>query len=272
MLLSRELRFSVREAFVPAAGINNFSGHPTLDGIAPFLTLTAVIEGHPDPQTGMLLNIKHIDQLLRQNSVPQIQIYHQNSLQPQQPWGGADLIQKLFAGLQSSIQPHRLHSLRLALSPFLSLGAVAKELPMIRLSERFEFSAAHRLHCESLSEQANQAVFGKCNNPGGHGHNYEIEVVVAGQPDAKTGLVIAVGELHRIVNQRVIMAFDHKHLNVDCAEFKTLNPTVENISQVIFDKLAGAFTGACELHTVRVWETPKTCSEVSRPLRSARDL
>ena len=138
---------------------------------------------------------------------------------------------------------------------------------MVRLSERFEFSAAHRLHSPQMGAQANREVFGKCNNPSGHGHNYEVEVVIAGEPDPRTGLIMPVGELQRIVNQRVITIFDHKHLNVDCQEFRTLNPTVENIAQVIYDKLADGFCGAVRLAAVKVWETPKTWSEVTSPVK-----
>ena len=143
---------------------------------------------------------------------------------------------------------------------------------MVRLSERFEFSAAHRLHSPQLSAQANREVFGKCNNPNGHGHNYELEVVIVGEPDSRTGLIMPVGELQRMVNQRVITLFDHKHLNVDCEEFRNLNPTVENIAQVIFDKLADGLSGAVRLAAVKVWETPKTWSEVTSPITSIRDF
>src|SRR6185295_16856816 len=113
-----------------------------------------------------------------------------------------------------------VEAVRLSVSPFLTIGARREELPMVRLSQRFEFSAAHRLHSSALSESDNWQVFGRCNNPNGHGHNYELEVAVAGEPDASTGAVMPVVELQRIVNERVIDAFDHKHLNLDCAEFR----------------------------------------------------
>lgn len=272
MRLSREIRFALKAAATPTDGINSFAGHPALDGLAPFLTLTAIVEGQPDSATGMLINIKHIDQLLREHLIPMIGSYWRDAALPGRPWGAADLCSRLVVPLVTRLHPGRLHALRLELSPFLSYLCLLKELPMVRLSERFEFSAAHRLHSPQLSEEANRQIFGKCNNPNGHGHNYEIEVVIVGEPDAGTGLIMPVGELQRLVNQRVIAVFDHKHLNVDCAEFKDLNPTVENIAQVIFDKLADGFNGAVRLAAVKVWETPKTWSEVTPPITSIRDF
>lgn len=267
MRLSRELRFSLKAAEVPADGINNFAGHPALEGLAPFLTLGAVVEGQPDPATGMLMNIKLMDQLLRDHLVPMINTYWRNMSLPGRPWGGADLFSPMVGLLVEKLYPRRLDTLRLELSPFLSYLCLPTELPMVRLSERFEFSAAHRLHSPQMGAQANREVFGKCNNPSGHGHNYEVEVVIAGEPDPHTGLIMPVGELQRIVNQRVITIFDHKHLNVDCQEFRTLNPTVENIAQVIYDKLADGFCGAVRLAAVKVWDTPKTWSEVTSPVK-----
>ena len=137
---------------------------------------------------------------------------------------------------------------------------------MITTAQRFEFSAAHRLHSEALSEKQNQEVFGRCNNPNGHGHNYEVEVSVSGEPDPATGHIVAGGipELQRIVNQQVIDRFDHKHLNLDCEEFKAgsgVNPTVENIARIIFQRLKGSIPGPAKLQCVKVWETPKTVAE-----------
>jgi 6-pyruvoyltetrahydropterin/6-carboxytetrahydropterin synthase len=131
---------------------------------------------------------------------------------------------------------------------------------MVQLTERFEFSAAHRLHAAELSEKENHEIFGRCNNANGHGHNYELEVTVFGEPDSH-GRVISISELQKIVNSRVVDVFDHKHLNLDCPEFSKLNPTVENIAKIIYEKLATSFSSRAKLRRVRVWETPKTCCE-----------
>jgi 6-pyruvoyltetrahydropterin/6-carboxytetrahydropterin synthase len=132
---------------------------------------------------------------------------------------------------------------------------------VVRVSLRFEFSAAHRLHAATLSDEENRAIFGRCNNPNGHGHNYELEVTVAGEPDSR-GQVVSITDLQRAVNQHVIDVFDHKHLNLDCPEFaeKTgINPTVENIARVIWTRLHGHVPGT--LARIKVWETPKTVCE-----------
>lgn len=99
------------------------------------------------------------------------------------------------------------------------------------------FNAAHRLHNMDWSDEKNMAVFGKCNNPNYHGHNYELIVKVVGVPDAATGYVIDTKILSNIIQQEVIAKFDHKNLNLDTVEFKQLNPTAENIVMVIYDLL-----------------------------------
>lgn len=135
---------------------------------------------------------------------------------------------------------------------------------MLRLSQRFEFSAAHRLHNPSLSEEKNLALFGKCNNPDGHGHNYELEVEVSGPLD-EGGRIMKLATLEEIVHDLVIERFDHKHLNRQTAEFQSLIPSVENIARTIYRLLQPALTrGSTRLASVTVWETPKTratCSE-----------
>ena len=127
----------------------------------------------------------------------------------------------------------------------------------LAISQQFEFSASHRLHVPSISDAENRRVFGKCNNPHGHGHNYRLEVAVAKPLDAPFSLAT----LERIVDQSVIQRFDHKHLNLDTTEFASLNPSVENIAKVCFDLLRGPIDAAGgSLQRVKLWETEKTCS------------
>src|SRR5262249_6687475 len=125
------------------------------------------------------------------------------------------------------------------------------------------FCAAHRLHCDDLSDEENQALFGKCSNPSGHGHNYLLDVTVEGQAEARTGIVLPISLLEQTVKQMVIERFDHKNLNVDVAEFRELNPSVENIAQVIFDLLKDEFAPS-RLAAVRVFESPRSSAEVRR--------
>ena len=134
---------------------------------------------------------------------------------------------------------------------------------MVRLSQKFEFSASHRLHNPALSPEENRETFGKCNNPHGHGHNYEVQVTLSGIPD-ESGSLIPVPRFEQIVAQTVIDRFDHRNLNVELPEFATLIPTVENIAMTIFRLLKPAFEAEqVTLAAVTVWETPKTWCEYS---------
>jgi len=118
---------------------------------------------------------------------------------------------------------------------------------------RYTISASHRLHTEALSTDENRAVYGKCNNPHGHGHNYVVEVVVAGVVDPETGMVINLKDLDEIVQMRVVERFDHANLNLDPL-FLHRVPTTENLSRVIFALLKCALPVG-ELERVRVEET-----------------
>ncbi|MEP6927472.1 MAG: 6-carboxytetrahydropterin synthase [Ginsengibacter sp.] len=122
------------------------------------------------------------------------------------------------------------------------------------------FNAAHRLHNPSWDEVKNDAVFGKCNNPSYHGHNYEMEVKITGIPDVDTGFVIDLKLLSDIINEHVIEKFDHKNLNLDRKEFSNLNPTAENIVVVIYNILREKIDINLDLQ-VRLYETPRNFAE-----------
>ena len=122
------------------------------------------------------------------------------------------------------------------------------------------FNAAHRLYNPSWDAKKNDAVFGKCNNPSYHGHNYEMDVKVTGVPDPDTGFVIDLKLLSDIIKEHVIEKFDHKNLNLDLKEFSNLNPTTENIVVVIFDILRGKIDKDLNLQ-VRLYETPRNFAE-----------
>jgi len=122
------------------------------------------------------------------------------------------------------------------------------------------FNAAHRLYRKDWSDEQNQAVFGKCNNPSFHGHNYELVVKVTGEPDPVTGYVIDLKVLSDLIKQEVIERFDHKNLNLDTKEFQDLNPTAENIAIVIYDLLRPHLSNEQDLK-VRLYETPRNFVE-----------
>ncbi|HSN10429.1 MAG TPA: 6-carboxytetrahydropterin synthase [Hanamia sp.] len=122
------------------------------------------------------------------------------------------------------------------------------------------FCAAHRLNNPLWSEEKNYAVFGKCNNPNYHGHNYEVDVKVTGEPAADTGFVIDLKYLSDLINETLIEKLDHKNLNLDVPEFLDLNPTAENIAMVIFNILREKIDEGLDLQ-VRLYETPRNFVE-----------
>ena len=122
------------------------------------------------------------------------------------------------------------------------------------------FNAAHRLYIKEWDNSRNDEVFGKCNNPNFHGHNYDIIVKVVGVPDPKTGYVIDIKLLSDLINREIIDRFDHKNLNLDTKEFKELNPTAENIAIVIYKILREKLEGHLDLQ-VRLYETERNFVE-----------
>ncbi|MCO6489214.1 MAG: 6-carboxytetrahydropterin synthase [Phaeodactylibacter sp.] len=122
------------------------------------------------------------------------------------------------------------------------------------------FNAAHRLHNPKWSEEKNQEVFGLCNNPNYHGHNYELEVKVSGEVDPETGYLIDLKYLKGLIDEHVEQRFDHKNLNLDTDEFRALNPTAENICYVIWKILREQLDGRYDL-AVRLYETPRNYVE-----------
>jgi 6-pyruvoyltetrahydropterin/6-carboxytetrahydropterin synthase len=134
----------------------------------------------------------------------------------------------------------------------MSDAARAEELN-IELGRRYHFSASHRLHSEHLSAEENVRVFGKCNNPFGHGHNYTLEVNVSGEVDPATGMIANLAELDGFVENAVLQVLDHKSLNNEVAAFREKVPTTENLCIEIYERLKG-FSHA-KLERVRIEET-----------------
>ncbi|MBU6307906.1 MAG: 6-carboxytetrahydropterin synthase [Bacteroidetes bacterium] len=122
------------------------------------------------------------------------------------------------------------------------------------------FNAAHRLYNPSLSAAENDATFGKCAYPNYHGHNYELIVKITGEPDPLTGYVVDMKWISDLVQQQVVERFDHRNLNLDTAEFTSLNPTAENIAIVIYDLLRPHIASQHELQ-IRLYETPRNFVE-----------
>ena len=130
----------------------------------------------------------------------------------------------------------------------------------IAVFRKAHFNAAHRLYNKNWSDERNDAVFGLCNNPNYHGHNYEMEVKVIGEVDPETGYLIDLKFLKDLIKAKIEDRFDHKNLNLDTEEFKDLNPTAENICFVIWNILRAELDPKFEL-VVRLYETPRNYVE-----------
>jgi 6-pyruvoyltetrahydropterin/6-carboxytetrahydropterin synthase len=139
---------------------------------------------------------------------------------------------------------------------------VRPEAPVHRVTvvRHEHFNAAHRLHNPALSDEANQRLFGKCNSPNHHGHNYELEIRVTGPIDPTSGYVIDLGALSDLVRAEVLDRFDHRNLNLDVEEFATLNPTAEHIVVTIYELLRPRIEPHLDLH-VTLHETPRNAVE-----------
>ncbi len=130
----------------------------------------------------------------------------------------------------------------------------------VSVSRHEHFNAAHRLHNPLWSDEKNNSVFGKCNNPNFHGHNYELIVSVVGEPDPDTGYVFDLKLLSDLIKENVLNQFDHKNLNLDTVFFKDLNPTAENIAVVVWRILRPRIGHQYELK-IKLYETERNCVE-----------
>ena len=132
----------------------------------------------------------------------------------------------------------------------------AANVPRVAVYRHEHFNAAHRIHNPSLSDVENAALYGKCNNPNGHGHNYELTVRVCGPVDPVVGYVMDLGVLSTTIKQHVLDRLDHKFLNIDVPEFNTVNPTAENIAMVIHGLLRPHIPEHLDVHVILA-ETPR---------------
>lgn len=126
---------------------------------------------------------------------------------------------------------------------------------MIYISRKVEFSASHRLYNPSFSDEKNEALYGKCNNVNGHGHNYVLEVIVRGEVDPDTGMVMDLKALKALLEEEIIEKVDHKHLNMDVDFMAGVIPTAENIVASFWKLLQGKLPSNCRLHELKLWES-----------------
>ena len=245
---------------------NTYAGWPASAGFGLYLEVSLVVSGHPDTRSGYLEDIGAIDDAVRRIVLAQAHslIGRPSGTGSSAPPTAASVTPAhLLRTLLSDAPPllgRGVDEVRLSLTPFLSMTMSTTSADRVTLTQRFEFSASHRLHCRDLSDERNRQLFGKCNNPNGHGHNYRLDVAVDGRVD-DTG--VARPDLHQmeaVVRREVIDRLDHRHLNLDVPQFAELNPSVENIARVVHSLLASPIDAVGgTLRAVTVWETEKTC-------------
>ena len=223
--------------------------------------LEVMVKGDLDVDDGMVINLTTLDALLKSEVLVN---YDHKHLNKQHPVFAKNLLLQptcenitieIWQRLTPALPDGLLHRVRLYESSTRFVDYYGEDL-MVYLTKVYEFSAAHRLHSHALSDEENRDIFGKCNNPAGHGHNYSLEVTVKGDIDAKTGLVAGLNLLDEVVQKQVYARFDYKHLNLDTPEFEKLNPTSENFVKVLWDVLEPNLRPVV-LHRLRLRETPK---------------
>lgn len=261
VILTRTVRFAVNPPLpsVPrTVAKNGYAGQPPVIGLGRHYELDVSCRGVPDPRTGYLFDIKEVDRLVRDIAIPVITEVCNSSAPTSPAVVLAGLLDPLNAALGAN-----LARIRWRLSPYHSLEMSTQAPATVLVRQKFDFAAAHRLHSPHLTDTQNRETFGKCNNPAGHGHNYQVEPCVAAPVD-RTGPGFSVHTLQDLTNRVLIDRFDHKHLNVDTAEFSDtsgVTPTVENIARVFYDLLAPEISKAdprARLASITVWETDRT--------------
>jgi len=220
-------------------------------------------EGDVDASTGMVVNIKRIDDVLQERVVGR---FDQRSINDEVEAfrGLVPSVEHLLGFLKAELQElpgHvRLTALKLEETPLL-YGEWTRRNDMTTITRTYEFAASHRLHVPGLSENENRELFCKCNNPNGHGHNYVLEVTVTGVPDPVTGFIVDLERLDGVVEEEVVGRYDHRNLGLDVPELAGLNTTSEVVAEAIFERLKDKVPGT--LVRIRLFETARNVFEVT---------
>lgn len=260
--LRRNVRFCINPNGLTQGGgsraDNSFAAHPSMRGLGRFYEMEVTCLGEADPLTGYFVNIKEIDRAVRGAAVPIIDEMCRLAPQTEPALVLGRVLGPLNGALRGSVR-----SVRWRLTPYYSIEMSTPRSDHVLIRQQFEFAASHRLHCPSMSAEANREIFGKCNNPHGHGHNYRVEPCVQTTLTPQ-GPGMTLERLEALTAALIVERFDHKHLNDDTREFAAatgVNPSVENIAKVCFDLLGPAVKsepGGSTLRSVTVWETDKT--------------
>jgi len=225
--------------------------------------IEATVRGEIDHTTGMVMNIKVLKDLLVEKVVSRLDnrlLNEEVAAFREKAPTLEEIARWAWGEIAPAIPVGALHRIRVAETPALFVeyhGGGTAEMFVTRV---YDFSAAHRLHSDAMSAEENHRVFGKCNNPNGHGHNYVLELTVKGALDGRTGTIASLGEIDALVDEEILRPFDHKSLNHDVPDFRGVNPTAENIARVIWRRLHGRLSRG-EIHKVRLVETPRNAVE-----------
>ncbi|MFS0687684.1 6-carboxytetrahydropterin synthase [Sporosarcina sp. 179-K 8C2 HS] len=225
--------------------------------------LEVMVKGKLNNDSGIVVNITDIDKVVKSFVQKELdgkflnkEIHYFETHMPTTE----NIISYIWNSLDGKIDNCQIHKIRLRENDF--LYAEKEESTLVRLTRKYHFCTAHRLHSDQLSNEENREIFGKCNNLYGHGHNYYLEVTVSGKPDPITGMVSNLADIDQIVEQEIMKKFDHKNLNLDTEEFKELNPTSENMTIVIWNLLSPKLRN---LFKIGLFETEKNYFEYYGP-------
>jgi 6-pyruvoyltetrahydropterin/6-carboxytetrahydropterin synthase len=218
--------------------------------------------GRIDPASGMVINIKTLDRKIKENVIA---LVDQKSLSDEVDFFGTNpsstenvvrFVEEKLGELPEGVV---LSSIRVYETPL--LFAEKGDGSEMNLTRVYEFSASHRLNVPAMSHEENIELFGKCNNPAGHGHNYILEVTVSGVLNKETGMITDIEVLDEAVRREVVDRYDHKHLNEDILEFRGTNPTTEVLTKTIWERLSASLPA--KLKRVVVRETARNFFEYS---------
>jgi 6-pyruvoyltetrahydropterin/6-carboxytetrahydropterin synthase len=236
----------------------------------------ATVAGEIDSATGIVVNITAIERALRKRIVEPLHgrvLDRDLAAFAEKPATLENLILFLAGSLAGAFpDPVRLVSLHLRQTDSLA-GGLSFTGPgghtMLTLTRVYDFSASHRLNAAALSVEENRELFGKCNRENGHGHNYGLDITLSGDPDPVTGLLVDPVLLDKVVEEEVLQVLDHRNLNLDLPEFADTNPTSENLTCLIWDRIESRLkkepTARARLHRVGVRETARNYFEYYGP-------
>ena len=231
-------------------------------------TLDVTIAGTPDRVTGMVMNMTDLKAIVGL-VLEQFDHKYLNADTPyfQERIPTTENIVRVLWELIAPQMPEGVALARLRLYEMNDLWAEYAGEEQASFTRSYVFSAAHRLHAPQLSDEQNRRIYGKCNNPNGHGHNYVLEVSVRGEVPAGTGMVMNLTDLMRILREGVLLQVDHKHLNHDVPFLEGVIPTAENVAVALWERIqpeVERFEG-CRLHRIRLYESRSSFVDYAGP-------